>query len=414
MAEREATVLDTLTLQRNLLLVLSLVVLPTCFVVALTVVRAITKPIEVIVSHTERMANGDLTGEIVVRSDNEIDSLALSLTKTRNKFIDVSRKINESTDSVIEVITQVSKGNMELSSRTTEQASSLEETAATMEEMNATVNRNAQNMQEADQLAKKARDQAEKGSSVVAEAIEAMGDINQASRKIMDIIGVIDEIAFQTNLLSLNAAVEAARAGDQGRGFAVVATEVGNLAQRSASAAKEIKDLIEDTVNKVKHGTELVSSSGKSLEDIVTSARQATEMMADVSNAMREQVTGIDQVNKAIVQIEESTQLNSTLVEEATSAGHMMEEKAKGMKAAVSFFKISTSASTRPVPLSRSTKTQTRAKKNNPEFERRGPNRPFAKEKPSRRTEKPTASPVVLADKPTSASSADYEEWKSF
>lgn len=413
MAEREATVLDTLTLQRNFLLILSLVVLPTCFVVALTVVRAITKPIEVIVSHAESMANGDLTGEIVVRSDNELGSLALSLKKTREKFIEVSRKINDSTDSVIEAITQVSEGNTELSSRTNEQASSLEETAATMVEMNATVNRNAQNMQEADQLAKKARDQAEKGSGVITEAIEAMGDINGASRKIMDIIGVIDEIAFQTNLLSLNAAVEAARAGDQGRGFAVVATEVRNLAQRSASAAKEIKDLIEDTVDKVKHGTELVSTSGKSLDDIVTSARQATEMMAEVSSAMREQVAGIDQVNKAIIQIEEATQLNSTLVEEATAAGLIMKEKAKSMKAAIGFFKMSIGAGTHPAPLSRSTETQTKAKKNNPKFERRGPDRPFTIKKPSRRTEK-AASAGASTDESISAESADYEEWKKF
>ena len=215
---------------------------------------------------------------------------------------------------------QISEGNSNLSQRTQEQASALEETASSMEEMTSTVKQNADNTRQANQLVANARTQAQDGGEVVTKAVAAMEQINTSSKKIADIIGVIDEIAFQTNLLALNAAVEAARAGEQGRGFAVVATEVRNLAQRSATAAKEIKGLINDSVDKVKSGSELVDASGKALAEIVGSVKKVADIIAEIAAASQEQSSGIDQINKAVMQMDEMTQQNAALVEEAAAA----------------------------------------------------------------------------------------------
>jgi methyl-accepting chemotaxis protein len=236
---------------------------------------------------------------------------------------------------------EISRGNSDLSQRTEEQASSLEETASSMEEMTSTVKQTADNAGQANQLAMAARQQAEKGGAVVSSAVTAMGGINAASRKIADIIGVIDEIAFQTNLLALNAAVEAARAGEQGRGFAVVATEVRNLAGRSATAAKEIKALIQDSVAKVDEGSRLVDESGRTLDEIVTAVKKVTDIVAEIAAASREQSTGIEQVNQAIVQMDTTTQQNAALVEQAAAASQAIVEQTRSLSGLVARYRLS-------------------------------------------------------------------------
>ncbi len=269
-------------------------------------------------------------------------------------FLNLSRGINELTGNMAEVVSQVktaagevsrgaeeiSQGNANLSQRTEEQASSLEETASSMEEMTSTVKQNAENAGQANQLALAAREQAEKGGAVVARAVKAMTDINEASSKIANIIGVIDEIAFQTNLLALNAAVEAARAGEQGRGFAVVATEVRNLAGRSATAAKEIKALIQDSVSKVGEGSNLVTQSGATLEQIVSAVKKVTDIVAEIAAASTEQSAGIDQVNKAVMQLDELTQQNAALVEQASAASQSMAEQARGLSEVMARYQV--------------------------------------------------------------------------
>jgi methyl-accepting chemotaxis protein len=236
---------------------------------------------------------------------------------------------------------EISTGNTDLSQRTEEQAASLEETAASMEELTNTVRQNAENAQQANKLASSASEVAVKGGSVVAEVVQTMDGITQASRKIADIIGVIDEIAFQTNILALNAAVEAARAGDQGRGFAVVAAEVRNLAQRSANAAKEIKGLISDSVSKVESGSKLVDTAGKTMEEIVQSVKRVTDIMAEISAASQEQRGGIEQVNTAVTQMDKVTQQNAALVEEAAAAAKSMEDQTNSMAEMVGQFVLS-------------------------------------------------------------------------
>jgi methyl-accepting chemotaxis protein len=239
---------------------------------------------------------------------------------------------------------EISQGNANLSQRTEEQASSLEETASSMEQMTSTVKQNADNAGHASKLAVAARDQAEKGGAVVAKAVKSMVDINDASKKIADIIGVIDEIAFQTNLLALNAAVEAARAGEQGRGFAVVASEVRNLAGRSATAAKEIKALIQDTVRKVDEGSNLVTQSGATLEQIVTSVKKVTDIVSEIAAASKEQSSGIEQVNKAVMQLDELTQQNAALVEQASAASQAMAEQARGLNTSMDRYRAAADA----------------------------------------------------------------------
>jgi methyl-accepting chemotaxis protein len=248
---------------------------------------------------------------------------------------------------------EISSGNANLSGRTEQQSSSLEETASSMEEMTTTVKQNADNAGQANQLATAARDQAEKGGSVVGKAVRAMAGINDSSKKIADIIGVIDEIAFQTNLLALNAAVEAARAGEQGRGFAVVASEVRSLAGRSATAAKEIKDLIQDSVKKVEDGSVLVAQSGQTLEQIVSSVKKVSDIIAEIAAASREQSSGIEQVNRAVMQMDEMTQQNAALVEEASASSQAMADQARRLNEMLSRYQVDALLTTAATALSR-------------------------------------------------------------
>lgn len=288
-----------------------------------------------------KMSKGDLTREIEGDFNGSFKQLQDDTNLTVKRLTEVMGKIKMASASVATGAQEIFQGNLDLSNRTEQQAASLEETASSMEEMTATVQQNAQNAKEADKLALVAREKAEHGGSVVSNAVTAMTDINSASKHIADIIGVIDDIAFQTNLLALNASVEAARAGEQGRGFAVVASEVRNLAGRSATAAKEIKELIQDSVSKVEEGAKLVDESGETLEAIIGAVKQVTDIVAEISSASEEQASGIQEVNTAITQMDEMTQQNAALVEEAAAASEGMGDRAKDLNKQMQFFTIS-------------------------------------------------------------------------
>ena len=284
------------------------------------------------------MAEGDLTKQLAGHYEGSFALLKTAINSTVTRMAETVKEINETASSIAMASSEISEGNIDLSQRTEEQASSLEETASSMEELTSTVRQNSDNARQANQLASNAREQAEKGGSVIKSAISAMIAISASSKKVTDIIGVIDEIAFQTNLLALNAAVEAARAGEQGRGFAVVASEVRNLAQRSASAAKEIKELINDSGEKVKEGSMLVDESGRTLEEIVIGAKKVGDIISEIAAAGAEQTQGIEQVNKAVTQMDEMTQQNAALVEQAAAASESLEEQGKGLQRLMTFF----------------------------------------------------------------------------
>jgi methyl-accepting chemotaxis protein len=267
-------------------------------------------------------------------------SLLFSIKRMQDQLTEVVVRIKTSSDAIATASGQIAAGNQDLSSRTEEQASSLEQTAASMEELTSTVKQNADNARQANQLALSASEVAVKGGNVVGQVVDTMASINASSKKIVDIIGVIDGIAFQTNILALNAAVEAARAGEQGRGFAVVASEVRNLAQRSGAAAKEIKGLIDDSVGKVDMGSALVGEAGKTMAEIVGSVKRVTDIIGEITAASQEQSTGIEQVNQAIAQMDQVTQQNAALVEEAAAAAQSMQEQAASLVEAVSVFKL--------------------------------------------------------------------------
>jgi len=332
--------------------------------------QAVVKTQELIRAATE----GDLSRRLDVSGQTgDLMKLGNAINSLLESVSDIVAGVKHAAAEVLRGAEEISQGNANLSQRTEEQSSSLEETASSMEEMTSTVKQNADNAGQANQLATAARDQAEKGGAVVGSAVKAMTEINESSKKISDIIGVIDEIAFQTNLLALNAAVEAARAGEQGRGFAVVATEVRSLAGRSATAAKEIKELIQDSVRKVGDGSLLVTQSGQTLEQIVTSVKKVSDIVAEIAAASREQSSGIEQVNKAVMQMDEMTQQNAALVEQATAASQSMADQARELTGMMEKYQVNNDsgagiAVSRPAP-----KAKLEALP-----ERRGPNRAFA------------------------------------
>jgi len=307
---------------------------------AFFLLRAIMQPLKEMLGHFEAIAGGDLTHRIVARSRNEMGMLMRGLEKMQKSLTDTVLNVRQGTAAIGSATTQIAAGNLDLSSRTEQQASSLEETASSMEELTSTVKQNADNAHQANQLAASASGVAEKGGAVVSQVVDTMEEINASAKRIVDIIGVIDGIAFQTNILALNAAVEAARAGEQGRGFAVVASEVRNLAQRSAAAAKEIKSLIDDSVGKVDTGSKLVAEAGSTMVEVVDSVRKVTDIMAEILTASQEQSAGIEQVNQAIGQMEQVTQQNAALVEEAAAAAESLNDQAVKLEQAVSVFKL--------------------------------------------------------------------------
>ncbi len=343
------------------------------------------------------MATGDLTETIKEDYEGSFNQLKQDANATIAKLTEVVGGIQASSGSVKVGADEISQGNTDLSQRTEEQASSLEETASSMEEMTSTVRQNADNAAEANQLARAAREQAEKGGSVVSEAVRAMAEINASSKRIADIIGVIDEIAFQTNLLALNASVEAARAGDQGRGFAVVASEVRNLAGRSATAAKEIKDLIEDSGRKVDDGSRLVNESGETLTEIVNGVKKVTDIVGEIAAASEEQSGGIGEVNKAITQMDELTQQNAALVEEAAAASESLGEQADDLNKLMTFFTVDGLVGHDSISVSKSY----------PEVaERRSADRPWGDSNPAE-TMPPPAQRQLTAD-------GSGQEWEEF
>jgi methyl-accepting chemotaxis protein len=372
---------------------------------------------------------GDLTGRI--REDDK-DLFFRTLARGMNRLLEnMSEVVRSMAQAAAEVRTgsqEISRGNADLSQRTEEQAASLEETASSMEEMTSTVRNNADNAEQANQLASAARDEAERGGVVVSAAVVAMSEINASSRRIADIIGVIDEIAFQTNLLALNAAVEAARAGDQGRGFAVVASEVRNLASRSAEAAKEIKALIQDSVGKVGEGAKLVDESGHVLREIVTRVKKVTDVMAEIASSSREQASGIEQVNKAITSMDDVTQQNAALVEQASAAARTLTEQASDLTQLIARFKVGAALTTAATTATaRRTAPEVAVTSGGPPIERRAPNRPMTGKPTARQNGQPTGKPynkpngiskpqpvparTVLARRPEKEPD---EEWKHF
>jgi methyl-accepting chemotaxis protein len=302
--------------------------------------KGITRPLSKAVQIARTVSAGDLTSHIDVSSRDETGQLMQALKDMNESLVRIVVEVRSGTETIATASSQIASGNLDLSSRTEQQASSLEETASSMEELTSTVRQNADNARQANQFAVSASEVAGKGGAVVAQVVDTMASINQSSKKIVDIIGVIDGIAFQTNILALNAAVEAARAGEQGRGFAVVAAEVRTLAQRSAAAAKEIKSLIDDSVDKVDTGARLVDQAGTTMDEIVESVKRVTDIISEITAASQEQTSGIEQVNQAISQMDQVTQQNASLVEEAAAAAESMQDQSRNLAQAVSVFKL--------------------------------------------------------------------------
>ena len=351
LAQRSQAVASLQAQTRWVLLGGGLVTLVLAALVAMWLARNISRPLRSAIEVARQVAQGDLTVRVDVRSRDETGELMQALQEMTASLLRIVSEVRGGTQTIATASRQIASGNLDLSARTEQQASSLEETASSMEELTGTVQQNAQNAHEANGLAASASTVAGKGGAVVAQVVATMGSINDSSRKIVDIIGVIDGIAFQTNILALNAAVEAARAGEQGRGFAVVATEVRNLAQRSAGAAKEIKALINDSVAQVESGARLVDEAGHTMHEIVDSVHKVSSIVGHISAASDEQRAGIEQVNQAISQMDQVTQQNASLVEQAAAAAEAMQEQAARLADAVAVFKTAQAAAN-PAPVS--------------------------------------------------------------
>jgi methyl-accepting chemotaxis protein len=368
-------------------------------ILAVVIARSIVTPLRQVLRATEdlRAGDGDLTYQLPPM-DAEFGDISRSLNGFIGKLHEIMTATKSISSSMSDGSLEIARGNDDLNHRTQEQAAALEETASSMEEMTATVKQNADNARQANQLSANARTHADKGGAVVQRAVKAMEEINASSRKIADIIGVIDEIAFQTNLLALNAAVEAARAGEQGRGFAVVASEVRSLAQRSASAAKEIKELIVDSVDKVRAGSALVDESGNTLAEIKDAVNKVSDIVAEIAAASEEQAQGIDQVNNAVAQMDTMTQQNAALVEEATAASKQLEQQGQSLVAQVSQFRTRDDRSVRTTVAPAA------------------PGKPAATVKPIKKQVKTVAAPAAPASAPVPMAKASGHDagWQEF
>ena len=361
------------------------------------------------------IAHGDLAVAIETE-ESDRGSLLVEMKEMRNSLVGIVQQVRRGTETIGTASREIAAGNIDLSSRTELQASSLEKTASAMEELTSTVKQNADNARQANALAATASDVARKGGEVVSQVVGTMGEINSSASKISDIIGVIDGIAFQTNILPLNAAVEAARAGEQGRGFAVVASEVRNLAQRSAAAAKEIKTLIGDSVEKVERGSKLVGQAGVTMDEVVTSVKRVTDLMSEIANASAEQSAGIEQVNLSIIEMDSMTQQNAALVEEAAAAAQSLQDQASELARVVSIFKLSEGeqyqAEAAPAAVATSTAVVVRpaaAKRPAPALKKPAVKKPAAA--PAAAKEDAPAAPAPKAKKAATVASDEWEEF---
>jgi len=383
----------------NLTLIVAAIAILIGAFLAWLITVSITRPMDQAVQVAQSVASGDLTAEITVRSTDETGVLMQALKDMTESLVHIVGEVRAGTDTINGAAADIAQGNQDLSSRTESQAGALEETASSMEELTSTVKQNADNARQANKLAQQATDVAVKGGRVVSQVVDTMAAINESSKKIVDIISVIDGIAFQTNILALNAAVEAARAGEQGRGFAVVASEVRNLAHRSAAAAKEIKQLIGDSVEKVEAGSRQVNEAGSTMGDVVRSIQQVTDIMVEITAASQEQSQGIDQINTAIVAMDNVTQQNAALVEEAAAAAGSMLDQSRNLIKTVDVFKISASQQPTPGRAANVRSNVTPAPK------------PTVRTSPARAVAKQAAPALV---KPADRKKADDQDWEEF
>lgn len=347
----DETIGTTIERARRTLLIIGFIALVLSAALGLALSRSITQPLHQALVAAQRVAAGDLTGAVDGGTRDELGTLLSALKMMSDRLLKTVQEVRSGTETIVTASREIADGNHDLSARTEQQAGALEETASSIEELSSTVKQNAENARQANILAEKATGVAMRGGDVVAQVVETMASINESSARIVDIISVIDGIAFQTNILALNAAVEAARAGEQGRGFAVVASEVRNLAQRSASAAKEIKLLIADSVDRVATGERLVENAGSTMRDIVDAIKQVNGMVSEIAAAGLEQTAGIEQINAAIIQIDDVTQQNAALVEEAAAAATCLDEQARALEQTVSVFHIGRQAAGAAAPI---------------------------------------------------------------
>jgi methyl-accepting chemotaxis protein len=400
---------------RNFMLVLLALAVAMGIVAATVITRGLLKQLGGEPGYTAKIAGsiaeGDLSIGIETKSSDR-GSLLVEMKQMRNSLVDIVSQVRRGTHTITTASREIAAGNTDLSSRTELQASSLEKTASAMEELTSTVKQNADNALEANHLAATASDVARKGGEVVSQVVGTMGEINSSASKIADIIGVIDGIAFQTNILALNAAVEAARAGEQGRGFAVVASEVRNLAQRSAAAAKEIKQLIGDSVEKIGRGSKLVGQAGETMDEVVASVKRVTDIMSDIASASAEQSAGIEQVNLSIIEMDGMTQQNAALVEQAAAAFQSLQDQAAELQRVVSIFKLAegeepTVAET-PAPVAATRAVVVRPAK--PQLKKPAPAK--ARAAAPVQEERPADAPASTAKKVAAAAASD--DWEEF
>ena len=404
---------------RNFMIIMLVAAVAMGIAAAWVISRSLRKQLGGEPAYTAQIAASIAHGDLAVAIETEESdrgSLLVEMKEMRNSLVGIVQQVRRGTETIGTASREIAAGNIDLSSRTELQASSLEKTASAMEELTSTVRQNADNARQANALAATASDVARKGGEVVSQVVGTMGEINSSASKISDIIGVIDGIAFQTNILALNAAVEAARAGEQGRGFAVVASEVRNLAQRSAAAAKEIKTLIGDSVEKVERGSKLVGQAGVTMDEVVTSVKRVTDIMSEIANASAEQSAGIEQVNLSIIEMDSMTQQNAALVEEAAAAAQSLQDQAGELARVVSIFKLSEGeqyqAEAAPAVAATSTAVVVRpaaAKRPAPALKKPAVKKPAAA--PAAAKEDAPAAPAPKAKKAATVASDEWEEF---
>ncbi|TFW29007.1 methyl-accepting chemotaxis protein [Massilia horti] len=423
-AQSQASAEAAFASARNFMLTLLALAMAMGIAAAVVITRGLLKQLGGEPGYTARIAGSIANGDLSIAIDTHASdrgSLLVEMKEMRNSLVGIVAQVRRGTETIGTASREIAAGNIDLSSRTELQASSLEKTASAMERLTGTVKQNADNAREANQLAATASDVASKGGQVVSQVVETMGSINASANKIVDIIGVIDGIAFQTNILALNAAVEAARAGEQGRGFAVVASEVRNLAQRSAAAAKEIKTLIGDSVEKVERGSKLVGQAGVTMDEVVDSVKRVTDIMGEIADASAEQSAGIEQVNQSIIEMDSMTQQNAALVEEAAAAAQSLQDQAAELARVVSIFKLAEGeeAYTPPAPVAPAAPAapSTAVVALRPAAKRAG--RPALKKaaasaKPATPAQPAAAAQEPAASKPKAPATTAGDEWEEF